>query len=159
MYKICLTVAAVFLTGCASTGEWRALNIDGSSEAAFGDSLARLDGELSYSRSQMFALALVDIANTRVESAGVTEAGLPDYSDQDFRSDLNGLNYDGVIALADQSGPSIKTLYRSRSWGSTQSEVNRQMSLSDQAIQRPTQPVFQDTNSGYVWPTAWPASR
>jgi hypothetical protein len=152
MYKFSLAVTVLFLSGCASTGEWRALNIDGSSESAFGESLARLNDELSYSRGQMFALALVDIANTRVQSAGETDDGSPAYSENDFRNDLNGLTYDKVIELADQSGPSIKKLYHSRSWGATQTEVNRLLTAGDRPLGPTPPPAYRDTHSGYVWP-------
>jgi hypothetical protein len=35
-------------------------------------------------------------------------------SDEDYRAQLDGLTYDGVIALADQTGGSLKTQYYSR---------------------------------------------
>jgi hypothetical protein len=152
MYKISVAVAVLFVSGCATTGEWRALNIDGSSESAFGESLSRLNDELSYSRGQMLALALVDIENTRVQSAGETDDGSPAYSEDDFRNDLNGLTYEEVIELADQSGPSIKTLYSSRSWGARQSEVNRLLTVSDRPFYPSPPPAYRDTHSGYVWP-------
>jgi hypothetical protein len=152
MYKISVAAAVLFLSGCATTGEWRALNIDGSSDAAFRESLTRLNYELPYSRSRMFELALVDIANTRVQSAGETDDGSPAYSEDDFRSDLNGLTYEEVIEFADQSGPSIKTLYSSRSWGARQSEVNRLLTVSDRPFYPRPPPAYRDTHSGYVWP-------
>jgi hypothetical protein len=156
MSKLTLAIVAMFLAGCASMGEWRALNIDGSSDAAFRESLTRLHYELSYLRSQMFELALVDIANTRVQTAGAVDDDGTTYSEEDFRHDLDGLTYESVIALADQSGPPIKNLYYSRGWGDTRREVDRLLSAGDYAL-GPTPPAFQpmDTSngfSGFDWP-------
>ena len=111
MSKLITAAGALLLAGCASMGQWQTLSIDGSTEAAFGQSLTQLNDELSYSRSQMFAMALVDIARTSAQAAGQTEDGSPAYTDEDYRHGLDGLTYDGVIALADQSGPLIKNLY------------------------------------------------
>jgi hypothetical protein len=153
MSKLTLVIATMFLAGCASTGEWQSLNIDGGSETAFGESIARLNDELSYSRGQMFALALVDIANTKARTAGGSIDGRPAYSEEQFRRDLDGLTFDGVIALADQSGPSIKKLYHSRSWGATKAEVDRLMTAGDNPL-GPTPPpvIFMDTSNGFSWP-------
>lgn len=111
MSKLITAAGALLLAGCASMGQWQTLSIDGSTEAAFGQSLSQLNDELSYSRSQMFALALVDIARTAAQDAGQTKDGSPAYTDEDYRRDLDGLTYDGVIALADQTGPSIRNVY------------------------------------------------
>ena len=111
MPKQILLIAAISLAGCASTSEWRALSIDGSDEAAFGQSLALINDGLSSPRRDMFALALVDIAQTGVSSAGQAEDGSPAYTDEEYRRQLDGLTYDGVIALADESGPSVYSMY------------------------------------------------
>ncbi len=102
MSKLTLTMATICLTACA---EWRGLQIDGSSVAAFDESISRLEQELpSAYRKQIFALALGDVA---VDNKVV---GL---SDEDYRAQLDGLTYNGVIALADRTGASVKTQYYS----------------------------------------------
>lgn len=116
MSKLTILAAATILGGCASTGEWRALTIDGSSESAFGDSLAQLDQSLGRARSQLFALALYDIARTGVQGAEREEDGDLGYTDEDFRSELDGLTYEGVMALADQTGTPVAKQYYSGAW-------------------------------------------
>jgi hypothetical protein len=103
MSKLTLAVATICLTGCA---EWRGLQIDGSSVAAFEESISRLEQELpSTYRRQIFALALGDVA---------VDNKVAGYSDEDYRAQLDGLTYNGVIALADQTGASVETQYYSR---------------------------------------------
>ena len=139
MSKAVLAALMTFLAGCASMGQWRALRIDGSSEESFGQSISQLNDELSYSRSRMFALALVDIASTAAQAAGQTEDGSPAYTDEDYRRDLDGLTYDGVIELADRSGPPISRVYYSRGWGEAQRETNRLLTAGDNTL-GPTPP-------------------
>lgn len=112
-------VMIVAVSGCAGTSQWRTLQIDGTAQPVFEESLARLNEELPYSRQQMFAMALVDIVETSVRDAGITPEAAGDgveaaYTQADFRAQLDGLTYDGVIALADQSGPAISQLYLTR---------------------------------------------
>ena len=55
-------------------------------------------------RKQIFALALGDVAvNSKIVGR----------SDEDYRAQLDGLTYNGVIALADQVGASVKMQYYS----------------------------------------------
>jgi hypothetical protein len=134
MSKPIFAVAAILLAGCASTGGWRTLSIDGSSETEFSESLTRLNTELPTTRSKIFALALVDIVSTREDSA---------YSMQQLRAELDGLTYDDVIALADQDGPPIKTVYYSGSWARAEKDVRRQfayvLSQQNRAAQQASQ--------------------
>jgi len=112
MSKIMLPVVVLALTGCASTGEWRALRIDGSSATAFNDSLAALNAELSESRRGMLRLALADIERTQSQNVEpLSDRTDSDYTYDDLRRQLDGMTYDGVIALADQTGRSIATIY------------------------------------------------
>lgn len=111
MLKLALSTIALALAGCASTGAWRTLSIDSSSESAFQDSISSLNDGLSSKRQQYFALALIDIAVTGAEEAGVTEDGSPAYTDEDFRSAVDGLTYDGVIDLADEAGMPVRLQY------------------------------------------------
>ena len=111
MTKHLFCLVAVVLAGCVSSPQWREARIDGSSQAAFDQSLRNLHAELTYSRRQMLDLALVDIAQSAVQDAdegALTDAG--------FRARLSGMNYDDVIALADQAGPSISSLYSAGAW-------------------------------------------
>lgn len=102
MSKLTLTMATICLTGCA---DWRGLQIDGSSVAAFAESVSRLEQELpSAYHKQIFALALGDVA---------ADNEVVRRSDEDYRAQLDGLTYNGVIALADQTGASVKTQYYS----------------------------------------------
>ena len=103
MSKLTLTMATICLTGCA---EWRGLQIDGTSAAALEESISRLEEELpSAYRKQIFALALGDVA---------VDNKVVGHSDEGYRAQLDGLTYNGVIALADQTGASVKTQYYSR---------------------------------------------
>ena len=113
MSKLTLIIGTLLLAGCASTGGWRSLSIDGTSESAFRESVTQLDDELSSVRREMFRIALIDIAQTGVLSAGETDDGGPAYDDADFRAELDGLTYEAVIALADQSGTPVNRLYYS----------------------------------------------
>lgn len=103
MSKLAFIIAAIALTGCA---EWRGLHIDGSSVAAFEESVSRLEQELpgAYQR-EMFALALRDVA---------ADKNVVGDTDQDYRAQLDGLTYGGVIALADRAGTPVDRQYYSR---------------------------------------------
>lgn len=111
MRNLALSTVAIALAGCASTAEWRTLSIDSSSESAFQESVSSLNDELSSKRQQYLALALIDIAVTGAENAGVTEDGNPAFTDEDFRSQLDGLTYRDVIALADETGIPVRLQY------------------------------------------------
>ena len=104
MSKVIVSVAALMLTACAGTSEWRSLRIDGSSEAAMRDSLTRLEQQLPRDfHRRMFALALGDVA--------ADNSGNADYSSDDYRADLDGLTYQGVLRLADRAGTPLKQRY------------------------------------------------
>ena len=155
MSKLVMAALMTFLAGCASMGQWRTLQIDGSSEESFGQSISQLNDELSYSRGRMFALALVDIASTAAQAAGHADDGSPSYTDEDYRRDLDGLTYDGVIDLADQSGPPIYRIYYSRGWGEAQREANRLLTAGDNTLgPTPPPPMSYSSNSGVniEWP-------
>ena len=145
MSKPVLAALVTFLAGCAgcagcaSLGQWRTLRIDGSSDESFTETLSQLNSELSYSRRQMLGLALVDIASSGVDEAKVRDDGAPAYSHEDLREDLDGLTYDGVIDLADQSGPPIARIYYSQGWGKAQREAYRLLTAGDNPL-GPTPP-------------------
>src|SRR5262245_24027213 len=102
MWKPISCIVAIVLTGCA---EWRGQRIDGSSVAAFDESMSRLEQELpsAYHR-QTLVLALSDVA---VEHA-------IGYRDEAYRAQLDGLTYNEVIALADQTGTPVASRYYSQ---------------------------------------------
>jgi hypothetical protein len=148
------SVVVTALAGCASMAEWRDLTIDGSSEAAFGETLSQMNDELSYGRRQMFAFALVDIARTDAEVAGQAADGQA-YSQEDYRRRLDGLTYDGVIALADQTGTPIARLFQARGQALAINNNNTRNTFSQP---RPA-PVGDDrlsgVNPGLILSDAW----
>ena len=112
MAKIITGLLFLAVAGCATSGGWRQLQIDGSDPATFGASLTTLNDGLTDTRQQMFALALVDIARTGAQTMSAQfPGGAIEYTDADFRRALDGLTYDDVIALADESGPRIASIY------------------------------------------------
>ena len=59
MLKLTVAVLAIALAGTAGAAGWRDLKIDGTSEAAFQQSLAAFSEELSRERNQVFTAALI----------------------------------------------------------------------------------------------------
>jgi hypothetical protein len=127
MSKLTLAMATICLAGCA---EWRGLQIDGSSVAAFEESVRRLELELpSAYRKQLLALALGDVA---------VDNKIAGHSDEDYRAQLDGLTYNGVIDLADQTGASVRTQHYS---GRTYAQVLAER-LHQQRLDEKTAPYF-----------------
>lgn len=69
MSRLTLYAAAILLTGCASTGSWSSFRVDASSQESFEESVAWLQRELPYYRSQRFTLALAAIWMADVSEA------------------------------------------------------------------------------------------
>jgi hypothetical protein len=109
MSKLTIVVSAVVVAGCASTQEWRALRIDGSSQAGFESSVSLIQREMPTTRRRFFDLALADIWVTGRMDANVAASG--DFTAEDYFRQLDGLDYEGVIELADSAGPSISRQY------------------------------------------------
>jgi hypothetical protein len=107
MSKLTIALSAVVLAGCASTSGWRALHIDGSSQASFEASVASIQQALPASRREYFDVALAD-----VWIKGTLNADAADYTADDYFRQLDGLQYDGVVALAPDA---TQLLYRSAS--------------------------------------------
>lgn len=154
MAKLTICMVVLVLAGCASTSEWRALRIDGSSESALRESVTRLDQELprEYHR-RMFALALADVAQTGAQNAAQTDEGSePAYTDEDFRAQLDGLTYDGVIALADQTGAPVSRQYYSGRGAVAAGTRNG-------GLPGPA-PTFNDNGrpASNAWTTGWPSA-
>jgi hypothetical protein len=78
----------------------------------------------------MFALALGDVA---VDNDAVG------YSDEDYRAQLDDLTYNGVIALADQTGAPVKRQYYSSRRGYRQVQAEQ---LHQQRLAKKTAPYF-----------------
>jgi hypothetical protein len=134
MSKLTFIVATILLTGCA---EWRGLHIDGSSTSAFGESISRLEQELpSAYRQKIFALALGDVA---------ADTSVVGCTDQDYRAQLDGLTYKGVIALADRAGTPVKRQYYSgRGYSEARAEQVHQRRLAEK-----TAPYFPPSPDWY----------
>ncbi len=109
MLKLTVTVLAVALAGTASAGGWRPLRVDGSSEAAFQESVAALQAELPEVRRYVFALALQDVWVLGVKGA---EAEQRDYTAGEYFRQLDGLGYKEVVTLADPTGDTADMRFR-----------------------------------------------
>jgi len=81
MLKLTVVVLAVALAGAADAANWRDLRVDASSEAAFQQSMAVFDKELSSERRYVFQHALMDIwiLGTRNAKADQREFTVDDY--------------------------------------------------------------------------------
>jgi hypothetical protein len=79
-------------------------------------------------RRQIFALALGDVA---------VDNKVAGNSDEDYRAHLDGLTYNGVIALADQTGASVKTRYYSRTYAQVLAERQHQQRLAEKTAPLP----------------------
>lgn len=93
------------LAGCASTGIWRDLRIDGSSESSINKSVFLIQQELPAYRRERFDMVLADLwitGNLNAEIAGT------DYSENDYYAQLDGLRYEDVLDLA---GPETTPRY------------------------------------------------
>jgi hypothetical protein len=101
MTKLAVVVLVVALAGSAQAGGWRALRIDGSSEASFSDSVATFQEKLPPVRQYVFVRALQDIWAQGTQRA---EAEQREYTAQDYFRELDGLGYKDVVTLTDPTG-------------------------------------------------------
>ena len=107
MPKLTVVVLAAAFAGTASAG-WRDLKIDGSSEAAFQQSLEAFNQELSLERHQVFTAALMDIW---LQGSADAKAAQREYTVSDYRAQLHGLSYDEVVTFIDPTGETAKQRY------------------------------------------------
>jgi hypothetical protein len=109
MLKLVVAVLAVGLASTASAAKWRDLRVDASSEAAFQQSVAVFDKELSSERRYVFQGALMDIwiLGTRNAKADQREFTVNDYYQQ-----LHGLSYEEVVTFTDPTGDTAKARQR-----------------------------------------------
>ena len=108
MLKIGVAVLAIVLAGTAGAAGWRDLRVDGSSEAAFQQSLAAFNEELSPERQSVFSLALIDVWN---QGTAAAKADQREFTVNDYRKQLDGLSYDEVVTLTDPTGETAKRRY------------------------------------------------
>ena len=107
MLKLTVVVFAVAFASTASAG-WRYLKIDGSSEAALQQSLEAFNQELSLERHQVFTAALMDIW---LQGSADAKSAQREYTVSDYRAQLHGLSYDGVVTFIDPTGETAKQRY------------------------------------------------
>ena len=112
MLKITVAVLAVALAGTASAGGWRNLRIDGSSEAAFAESMEAFKEKLPRAQRYVFVLAMQDIWVKGVEAAKVTDR---EYTAIEYFRQTHGLKYDEVVTLLDPTGQTARARYREAS--------------------------------------------
>jgi hypothetical protein len=108
MLRVALAVLAVSVASSASAG-WRDLRIDASSEAAFTESVALLQEKLSRPRAGFLTLALHDLWVTGTERAQSDDRV---FNAEEYFRQLDGLGYEGVLALADPTGVKQRNQYR-----------------------------------------------
>jgi len=112
MLKITVAVLAVALAGTASAGGWRNLRIDGSSEAAFAESMEAFKEKLPRAQRYVFVLAMQDIWVQGVEAAKATDR---EYTGIEYFRQTNALAYDEVVTLLDPTGQTARARYREAS--------------------------------------------
>ena len=134
MSKVIIAALAVALVGTASAAEWKDLRIDGSSEAAFNESLATFSRELSPERQHVFSSALMDIWLRGTVDA---QADQRQFTVADYQRQLHGLGYEEVVNLTDPSGDTAKERYR---------EAKRMMAANSGPPVSPWQVPFHDAS-------------
>ena len=118
MVRFSVITAALFLAGCASTGYWRDLQIDGSSQVTINESIATIQQALPEWRRGGFDMILSDLWITGSLNA---EAAGSEYTAREYFARLDGLSYEGVLNLA---GPEATPRY----WALVQSRQRRNAS-------------------------------
>ena len=109
MLKLAVVVLAVALAGAAGAANWRDLRVDASSEAAFEQSMAVFDKELSSERRYVFQHALMDIWILGTRNA---EADQRKFTVNDYYQQLHGLSYEQVVTFTDPTGDTAKERQR-----------------------------------------------
>ena len=109
MLKLAVVVLAVALAGTASAEGWRSLRIDGSSEAAFAESLAAFKEKLPRVRAHVFEAALQDIW---VQGATIADADQREYTAGDYFRQVDGLGYKEVVTFMDPTGDTAKMRFK-----------------------------------------------
>ena len=105
MLKLTIAVLAVALAGTASAGGWRSLRVDGSSEAAFGESVAALQEKLTPARRYTFERALQDIL---IQGTKGAEGEQRETTTSEYWRQLDGLGYEEVVTFTDPTGETAR---------------------------------------------------
>jgi hypothetical protein len=105
MLKVTVALLAVALASSASAAGWKSLRVDGSSEAAFAQSLAAFKDKLSPARRYVFGEALKDIWLQGTKRA---EAEQREYTAGDYYRQIDGLGYEAIVALLDPTGETAR---------------------------------------------------
>ena len=101
-------VAAVLLIGCAHVPPRDALRIDGSTPERFQASWDQLNRSLTPQQQTQLSLAILPIALGKYKSATDIPGSLQGLGPQDIRTQVNGLTYDEIIALAQKQPVTLK---------------------------------------------------
>ena len=109
MLKLAVAVLAIALASTAGAAGWRDLKIDGSSEAAFQQSLAVFKEKLSPERHKVFGNALMDIW---IQGTLDAKRDQREFTVNDYYKRLDGLGYEQVVTFTDPSGDTAKERYR-----------------------------------------------
>jgi hypothetical protein len=109
MLKLTVALLALALAGTAGAEGWRSLRVDGSSEDAFGKSLAAFKEKLSPARRYVLSHALRDIW---IQGTKAAEAAQGEYTAADYFRQVDGLGYEDVVLLADPTGQTAQQRYR-----------------------------------------------
>ena len=112
MLKVTVAVLAVALASTASAGGWRNLRVDGSSEAAFTESVEAFKEKLPLPKWYALARALNDIW---AEGVAAAKAVNRDYTAGEYFRRTDGLAYDEVVTLLDPTGETAQARYREAS--------------------------------------------
>ena len=109
MFKLVVAVLTVALAGTAGAAGWKDLRIDGTSEAAFQQSLAVFKEKLSPERQKVFTDALMDIW---VQGTLDAKRDQREFTVNDYYKQLDGLGYEQIVTLTDPSGDTADERYR-----------------------------------------------
>ena len=112
MLKLTVAVLALALAGTASADNWRKLRVDGSSEAAFEQSLAVFKEELTPTRRYVFGEALKDIWTQGAQAAVAAQR---EYTNDEYYRQVDGLTYEKIVTFTDPSGKTARARYQQAS--------------------------------------------
>jgi hypothetical protein len=109
MLKLTVATLVIALAGTAGAAGWKDLRIDGTSEAAFNQSLAAFKAELSPERNKVFTDALMDIW---VQGTVAAKNDQREFTVDDYYKQLDGLGYEQVVTFTDPTGATANERYR-----------------------------------------------
>ena len=95
-------IAALLLLGCAHAPPQDTLRIDGSTPEKFQASWDQLNRSLTPHQQDTLSLAILPIALGKYKSATEIPSSLKGLGPQDIRTQVDGMTYDEIIALANR---------------------------------------------------------